>query len=152
MILWSLMIPQLKSILIGNNRLQTKLLEGNVFTRVSLSRRSSAIPPWNRSPLGADPLPSEGIWDQTGSDIIPRNHRSGWYSSYWNAFLLYGIIVTGPPGALLFDRDQRSHWNNHYNCCFVRVATLGIYCTVFLPQMLIQVRYPMQSVGHHIWQ
>ena len=30
--------------------------------------------------------------------------------------------VTGPPGALLFDRDQRSHWKNHFNCCFVRVA------------------------------
>ena len=60
--------------------------------------------------------------------------------------------VTGPPGALLFDRDQRSHWKNHFNCCFVRVAALGIYCTDFLPQMLIQVKYPMPSVGHHIWQ
>ena len=60
--------------------------------------------------------------------------------------------VTGPPGALLFDRDQRSHWNKHYNCCFVQVATLGIYCTVFLPQLIIQIKYPMQSVGHHIWQ
>ena len=59
--------------------------------------------------------------------------------------------VTGPPGALLFDRDQRLHWKNHFNCCFVRVATLGIYCTDFLPQMLIQVKYPMPSVGHHIW-
>ena len=61
------------------------------------------------------------------------------------------VTVTGPPGALLFDRDQRSHWNNHYNCCFVRVAALGIYYTDFLPQLLIQVEYPMQSVGHHIW-
>ena len=52
--------------------------------------------------------------------------------------------VTGPPGALLFDRDQRWHWNNHYNCYFVRVATLGIYCTDFLPQLLAQVKYPMQ--------
>ena len=53
--------------------------------------------------------------------------------------------VTGPPGALLFDRDHRSHWNNHYNCCFfVWVATLGIYCTDFLPQLLAQVKYPMQ--------
>ena len=60
--------------------------------------------------------------------------------------------ITGPPWALLFDRDQRSHWNNHYNCCFIRVAALGIYRTVFLPQMLIWVRYPMQSVGHNIWQ
>ena len=31
--------------------------------------------------------------------------------------------VTGPPGALLFDRDQRSHWKNHFNCSFVRLAT-----------------------------
>ena len=30
--------------------------------------------------------------------------------------------VTGPPGALLFDRDQRSHRKNHFNCSFVRVA------------------------------
>ena len=30
--------------------------------------------------------------------------------------------VTGPPGALLFDRDQRSHWKNHFNCSFVRLA------------------------------
>ena len=52
--------------------------------------------------------------------------------------------VTGPPGALLFDRDHRSHWNNHYNCCFVQVATLGIYCTDFLPQLLAQVKHPMQ--------
>ena len=59
--------------------------------------------------------------------------------------------VTGPPGALLFNRDQRLHWNNHFNCCFVRVATFGIYCTDFLPKMLIQVKYPMQSVGHHFW-
>ena len=63
----------------------------------------------------------------------------------------WSLNVTGPPGALLFDRDQRSHWNNHYNCCFVQVAALGIYCTDFLPQILIQVKYPMQSVGHHIW-
>ena len=66
--------------------------------------------------------------------------------SFWGNF-----NVTGPPGALLFDRDQISHWNNHCNCCFVRVAALGIYCTDFLPQILIQVKYPMQSVGHHIW-
>ena len=40
---------------------------------------------------------------------------------------------------MLFDRDQRSHWNNHYNCCFVLLAALGIYCTDFLPQMTLQV-------------
>ena len=56
---------------------------------------------------------------------------------------LIASYVTGPPGALLFDRDQRSHWNNHYNSCFVRIAALGIYCTDFLPQLLIQVKYPM---------
>ena len=32
-------------------------------------------------------------------------------------------IVIGPPGALLFDRDQRSHWKNHFNCSFVQLAT-----------------------------
>ena len=48
------------------------------------------------------------------------------------------------PGALLFDRDQRSHWNNHYNCSFVRITALGIYCTDFLSQMILQVKYPMQ--------
>ena len=31
--------------------------------------------------------------------------------------------VTGPPGALLFDRDQRSHWKNHFNCSSVQLAT-----------------------------
>ena len=35
---------------------------------------------------------------------------------------LDSITVTGPPGALLFDRDQRSHCKNHFNCYFVRVA------------------------------
>ena len=60
----------------------------------------------------------------------------------WTVFL--GFTVTGPPGALLFNRDQILHWNNHYNCCFVWVATLGIYCTDFLPQLLAQVKYPMQ--------
>ena len=30
--------------------------------------------------------------------------------------------VTGPPGALLFNRDQRSHWKNHFNCSFVWLA------------------------------
>ena len=90
--------------------------------------------------------------------------ESFWCSVMWCAFPGWGglksavacvfmcLVVTGPPGTLLFDRDQRSHWNRHYNCCFIRVAALDIYCTVFLPQMLIQVRYPMQSVGHHIWQ
>ena len=58
------------------------------------------------------------------------------------------INVTGPPGALLFDRDQRSHWNNHYNCCLVWLAALGIYCTDFLPQMTLQVKYPMQFMVH----
>ena len=54
------------------------------------------------------------------------------------------IYVTGPPGALLFDTDQRLHWNNHYNCCFVQLATLGINCTDFLSQIMSQVEYPMQ--------
>ena len=52
----------------------------------------------------------------------------------------YTASVTGPPGALLFNRDQRLHQKNH------------IYCTDFLPQMFIQVKYPMPSIGHHIWQ
>ena len=64
----------------------------------------------------------------------------GWWVNNQSDF----VIVTGPPGALLFDRDQRSHWNNQYNCCFVRLATLGIYCTDFLSQMTSQVKYPMQ--------
>ena len=59
--------------------------------------------------------------------------------------------VTGPPGALLFNRDQRLHWKNHFNCCFVQVAALGIYCRDFLPQMLIQVKCPMPLIWHHIW-
>ena len=69
-----------------------------------------------------------------------------------NNWILKRFNVTGPPGALLFDRDQRSHWNNHYDCCFVRITALGIYCTDFLPQLLSQVKYPMQSIGHHISQ
>ena len=59
-------------------------------------------------------------------------------------YIGFGLCVTGPPGTLLFDRDQRSLWNNHYNCCFVRLAALGIYCTDFLSQMISQVKYPMQ--------
>ena len=73
---------------------------------------------------------------------------SSWSCVVW--VFLNNLYVTGPPGALLFDRDQRSHWKNHFNCCFVWVATLGIYCTDFLPQMLIQVKYPMPLIGHHI--
>ena len=56
--------------------------------------------------------------------------------------------VTGPPGTLLFDRDQRSHWNNHYNCSFVRITAVGIYCTDFLSQIVSQVKYPMQFMVH----
>ena len=58
--------------------------------------------------------------------------------------LFTNVFVTGPLGALLFDKDQRSHRNKHYNCCFVRVVALGIYCTDFLPQIVSQVKYPMQ--------
>ena len=44
-------------------------------------------PTGNRNPA------HEGMWDQTGSDIIPpplstSNDKSGRYASYWNAFLL----------------------------------------------------------------
>ena len=93
--------------------------EGNVFRGVCLFTRG------RKTPLEADPL----VLTSSGG------HCSGRYVFYWNAFL----NVTEPPGALLFNSDQRSHWNNHYNCCF-------------LPQMLISVKYPMQLVGHHIWQ
>ena len=41
----------------------------------------------------------------------------------WNHRLNRRNTVTGPPGALLFDRDQRSHWKNHFNCCYAQVAT-----------------------------
>ena len=47
----------------------------------------------------------------------------GSFSSFGNLWPHIGHQnVTGPPGALLFDRDQRSHWKNYFNCCFVRVA------------------------------
>ena len=52
--------------------------------------------------------------------------------------------VTGPPGALLFEVKQRSHWNNHYNCSFVRLAAWGIYWWNLIWQMTSQVKYPMQ--------
>ena len=40
------------------------------------------------------------------------------------------INVTGPPGALLFDRDQRSHWKNHFNCNFVQLAAWAFIAQV----------------------
>ena len=89
------------------------------------------------------------VYEDSCQNILIVSHfgRNFWCS--WRVITSYAIEtrfvnVTGPPGALLFDRDQRSHWNNHYNCCFVRVATLGIYCIDFLPQLLAQVKYPMQ--------
>ena len=45
------------------------------------------------------------------------------FGSFGNRFHIGHQNVTGPPGALLFDRDQRSHWKNHFNCCFVWVAS-----------------------------
>ena len=53
-------------------------------------------PPLRPDPPGPDPL--EGTWDQTGSDIIfpymtsSVGHQSGWYASYWNAFLLQLLL------------------------------------------------------------
>ena len=45
---------------------QMKLRQDNGFTRVCLSTGGGdAIPPGNRNPA------HEGMWDQTGSDIIP---------------------------------------------------------------------------------
>ena len=78
--------------------------------------------------------------------IVKGNVAHIWkqYQSVTKNVMKFKTKVTGPPGALLFDRDQRSHWNNHYNCCFIWVAALGIYCTDFLPQLLAQVKYPMQ--------
>ena len=68
------------------------------------------------------------------------NDQYGSFGSFGNLWPHIGHQnVTGPPGALLFDRDQRS-----YNCCFVQVAALSIYCTDFMPQLLSQVKYPMQ--------
>ena len=91
MILCSWMIPKWKSILIGNNRLQTKLGEGNVFTRVCLSMGSRAIPPWNRLPLAADLPPKEhGIRQDVTS--YPWNHKNGWYASYWNYAAWFFVI------------------------------------------------------------
>ena len=93
-------------------------------------------------------------WTDSAGFIIPATDISSASSTVAYTYVVSKILqfehfqtvfhVTGPPGALLFDRDQRSHWNNHYNCCFVQVATLGIYCTDFLPQLLAQVKYPMQ--------
>ena len=45
-------------------------------------------------------------------------------------------------------QNQRSHWNNHYNCCFVQLVTWGIYCTDFLSQMTSQVKSPMQFMAY----
>ena len=55
-------------------------------------------PHLRQTPLEADPLLDahrlEGTWNQTRSDIIhplvlisSGSHCSGWYASYWNAFL-----------------------------------------------------------------
>ena len=41
------------------------------------------------------------------------------------------VTVTGPPGALLFDRDQRSHWKNHFNCSFVWLAAWAFIAQIF---------------------
>ena len=63
------------------------------------------------------------------------------------------VSVTGPPGALLFDRNQRSHWNNHYNCCFVRVATLGIYYTDFMRfPVTLDITSKITHAVHSSWQ
>ena len=50
----------------------------------------------------------------------------------WILFETFRGNVTGPPGALLFDVNQRSHEKNHYNCSFRQLAAWGIYCTVLL--------------------
>ena len=39
----------------------------------------------------------------------PHTAESGLRSLFAKILFLYNAIVTGPPGALLFDRDQRSH-------------------------------------------
>ena len=60
-----------------------------VFRCLSVHSGGRKLPP---PPPGRQTFPLEGIWNQTGSDIIhPGNHQSGRYASYWNAFLLSGF-------------------------------------------------------------
>ena len=63
-----------------------KLWEGNVFYGCLSTGKGSAIPHWDCT------FPSEStpIWYLTPS---PWKHKSGWYASYWHAFLYINGLV-----------------------------------------------------------
>ena len=69
----------------GVNR-QTKLREGNVFARVCLFTGGG------EGELVPYPSGTTTPWEHTPRPD-PRNHKSGWYTSYWNAFL-FSLIFT----------------------------------------------------------
>ena len=86
-------------------RPQTKLRECNVFTRLCHSVRrgggnnvTSCLVPcsfwgvWSRGGGGSGP--GKGSGPGVGKQHPPpRNHKSEWYTSYWNAFLLREILL-----------------------------------------------------------
>ena len=95
----------------------TKLGQGNIFTSVCLSTGGSASvhagmhPPQEQTPPGSGQPPQSRhpLWEQTppGADTPQKadssiRSMSGWYASYWNAFLLHlcVILFTGREGGL----------------------------------------------------
>ena len=95
----------------------TKLGQGNIFTSVCLSTgRSASVhagmhPPQEQTPPGSGQPPQSRhpLWEQTppGADTPQKadssiRSMSGWYASYWNAFLLHlcVILFTGREGGL----------------------------------------------------
>ena len=87
----------------------TKLGQGNIFTSVCLStgeRGKGCLPQCmlGYTPPGADPLEqippgADTPWEQTlPPEQTPREAESsirstsGWYASYWNAFLFLNLI------------------------------------------------------------
>ena len=84
---------------------QTKLREG-VFRCVCLSTGGCSVTPWNQTPRDQTPPPpgpdrhppyarptwkTHGTRQEVTSYTPPQTHKSGRYTSYWNAYFAYWV-------------------------------------------------------------
>ena len=106
----------------------TSLRQGNVFTHVCdsvhggggggpLANTPLAVNPLGRHPSSADTPPDRHSTPQVDTHPTTDGHCSGWYASYWNAFLFsneFYILhylrnlgnISRPPAILLRPEDE----------------------------------------------
>ena len=88
---WKNLSPENNRMVRNIYRPQTKLREGNVFTPVWFCSQEGVSVHWGLCPGGLCPRVSvQGVYEGSLSRKSPPVWcKSGWYTSYWNAFLFY---------------------------------------------------------------